>query len=108
MKEIPAIAKYYEQFGARLPKALTSNLEMLRERLKAVSTVHVNNKQLLDWVLEVRALCGPQDVHWVSGSEEEYADQASVYDQTPVSSTNTLDDPRHPSRSLAKTCASSW
>ena len=32
----------------------------------------VKNKQLLDWVKEVSALCEPADIHWCDGSQEEY------------------------------------
>jgi len=32
----------------------------------------VKNKQLLDWVKEVSALCQPDQIHWCDGSEEEY------------------------------------
>jgi phosphoenolpyruvate carboxykinase (GTP) len=32
----------------------------------------VKNKQLLDWVKEVEALCQPDKIHWCDGSDEEY------------------------------------
>ncbi|HJV34821.1 phosphoenolpyruvate carboxykinase (GTP) [Geomonas sp.] len=32
----------------------------------------VKNKQLLDWVKEVSAMCQPDQVYWCDGSEEEY------------------------------------
>ena len=30
------------------------------------------NKQLLDWVNEVAALCTPDRIHWCDGSKKEY------------------------------------
>ena len=32
----------------------------------------VKNKQLLEWVKEVSALCEPADIHWCDGSQKEY------------------------------------
>ena len=69
LKELPAIAKYYSQFGARLPKELNQGLQRLEDRLKAASDVPIHNKALLDWVLEVKALTKPANIHWVTGSD---------------------------------------
>ncbi len=32
----------------------------------------VKNEQLVKWVSEVAALCGPETIHWCDGSQEEY------------------------------------
>ena len=32
----------------------------------------VKNEQLVNWVAEVAALCGPETIHWCDGSQEEY------------------------------------
>eukprot|EP00667_Euglena_gracilis_P013938 EG_transcript_14414 len=71
LAEIPAIAKYYEQFGKRLPKELTINLQRLEDRLKATSNVPIHSSALVKWVAEVKELCTPTSVYWVSGTEEE-------------------------------------
>jgi phosphoenolpyruvate carboxykinase (GTP) len=38
----------------------------------------VKNKQLLDWVKEVEALCQPEKIHWCDGSDQEYNNLCSL------------------------------
>ncbi len=38
----------------------------------ASSAPPTNNKALLEWVEQVRALCKPDRVHWCDGSQQEY------------------------------------
>ncbi|HEY1663936.1 MAG TPA: phosphoenolpyruvate carboxykinase (GTP) [Verrucomicrobiae bacterium] len=35
-------------------------------------TSHTNNRELLSWVRQMAELCGPEEIHWCDGSDEEY------------------------------------
>eukprot|EP01116_Phalansterium_solitarium_P023079 TRINITY_DN78_c0_g2_i2.p1 TRINITY_DN78_c0_g2~~TRINITY_DN78_c0_g2_i2.p1 ORF type:complete len:2396 (+),score=1061.53 TRINITY_DN78_c0_g2_i2:171-7358(+) len=72
LKEIPGIRAFYAKFGAKLPAALTNNLDKLESRLRLVQDAPTANQKILKWVDSVRKQCRPAKVHWVTGSEDEY------------------------------------
>src|SRR5690606_18136403 len=63
------------QFGDRLPAALAEELESLQQRLITVEVEPpTKNEKLLAWVEEIRTKCLPENVHWCTGTEDEYQD----------------------------------
>eukprot|EP01114_Cavostelium_apophysatum_P000919 TRINITY_DN107_c0_g1_i4.p1 TRINITY_DN107_c0_g1~~TRINITY_DN107_c0_g1_i4.p1 ORF type:complete len:2401 (-),score=559.00 TRINITY_DN107_c0_g1_i4:81-7283(-) len=73
LHEIPDIRKYYAQFGDRLPTELDDEVNALEKRLRELEVEPpTDNRKLIEWVEKVRALCQPDKVRWVSGSEDEY------------------------------------
>eukprot|EP01124_Arcella_intermedia_P029989 TRINITY_DN645_c0_g1_i2.p1 TRINITY_DN645_c0_g1~~TRINITY_DN645_c0_g1_i2.p1 ORF type:complete len:1800 (+),score=398.23 TRINITY_DN645_c0_g1_i2:59-5458(+) len=72
LEEIPGIRQFYSQFGDRLPLSLKESLDSLEARLLATTAAPTGNKTLLKWVEDMKALLKPENVHWVSGTKEEY------------------------------------
>jgi len=70
--EIKGIREYYSQFGSRLPEKLNACLSDLETRLLAASAAPTGNKKLIQWVEECERLLQPANVHWCTGSTEEY------------------------------------
>jgi phosphoenolpyruvate carboxykinase (GTP) len=74
MQEIASIREFYSTFGTRIPQSLMQEMFELEKRLK-IGTEHpppTNNKKLIEWVDQVRAMTKPDRVHWCTGTEEEY------------------------------------
>jgi GTP-dependent phosphoenolpyruvate carboxykinase len=70
IEEIPGIREFYKQFGARLPTALSSNLDMLDASLRLATAAPTANAKLAGWVEQMETLCQPDRVHWCTGSDE--------------------------------------
>ena len=74
-QEIAMVREYYQQFGERLPIELMQELELLESRLaKPEQAPPTNNKHVLQFVDQIRQLCEPLNVHWCTGSDDEYDD----------------------------------
>ena len=59
----------------------------------------VKNEQLVKWVAEVAAMCGPEAIHWCDGSQEEYE---TLCDQLVASGTfKKLNQEKRPNSYLA-------
>ena len=59
----------------------------------------VKNEQLVKWVAEVAAMCGPEAIHWCDGSQEEYD---TLCDQLVASGTfKKLNQEKRPNSYLA-------
>ena len=72
MKELPGIRQFFAQFGDHLPPALKLNLDRLESRLLASHDAPTQNRKLIAWVEEIKALCKPSKVQWCNGSDSEY------------------------------------
>src|SRR5690606_23682242 len=52
--------------------ACSVNVSVLAMNTSAHSTPLSSNRHLLRWVEKMAALCQPETIHWVDGSQEEY------------------------------------
>lgn len=72
LQEIQGVRQYYQQFAERLPAVLQDELASLEKRLSTYDHVPTTNQQIIQFVADTKALCTPANVHWASGTEQEY------------------------------------
>src|SRR5919109_71121 len=58
--------------AAKDSKSSEMRWKPLTEKEGMGMSYEVKNKQLLNWVQEVAAMCQPDNIHWCDGSQEEY------------------------------------
>eukprot|EP01103_Thecamoeba_quadrilineata_P010551 TRINITY_DN230_c0_g1_i4.p1 TRINITY_DN230_c0_g1~~TRINITY_DN230_c0_g1_i4.p1 ORF type:complete len:1365 (-),score=235.88 TRINITY_DN230_c0_g1_i4:66-3629(-) len=78
LEELPDISKFYDTFGDRLPQGLRTNLEKLKLRLLAYHDTPTQNRKLVSWVKEMKALCEPSRVRWIDGSDDEFDELCDI------------------------------
>eukprot|EP00667_Euglena_gracilis_P004459 EG_transcript_4483 len=77
VERMKALFKTYNP--EKFPAKLLHELELVENRITTEETqAPTTNKQLLDWVARMQKLVQPANVHWCTGTEEEYAEMCEL------------------------------